>query len=361
MKGSHLTLAVAAGIVAYGYYSLVAQRGELDIPSYALAKITKAIMIQPYYPKKDLSDLALWRTLVNLFALPNNLFHRVSSVVSEDIEINTYLDANYAPVIVRVYKSKTASSDPKPVILWFHGGGFVVGSANADDAMCTEMVVGADAIVVNVEYRMAPEHPFPTPINDCISALQWTSKHIASFGGDPKKLFVAGESAGGNIATVLTAYNLDTQFVAVKDRVGIVGSFLIYPAVDIDGQYPSHDTYADFCGILTKSQLDRFKELYCSADVRTKCRENYLFSPVRAPDAVLSQFPATTVMLAKYDVLFDEGVAMAEKLKKLGVDTELIVYNSTVHFFFGKHMFPHGASALKTLCEKVRAIAASVN
>ena len=360
MKLSQLFVAVAVGFVAFGYYTLVAQRGELDIPSYALAKLSKLVMREPY-PKKDLSDLSFWRTFVRLFAVPNNFFHRVSSVSGEEIEINTYLDANYAPVTVRVYKPKVSSPDLKPVILWFHGGGFVVGSAEADDAMCSEMVVEADAIVVNVDYRMAPEHPFPTPIEDSISALRWTSKHISSFGGDPRKLFVAGESAGGNIAAVLTAHNLDTQFVPVQERAGIIGSFLIYPAVDIGGVYPSHEKYSDFCGILTKAQLDRFREVYCgSSDVKAKCADNYLFSPLKAPDSVLSQFPTTVVMLAKYDVLVDEGVAMAEKLKKLKVKTELIIYDSTVHFFFGKHTFPEGPTSLKALSERVKSISAAV-
>jgi acetyl esterase len=340
----------------------VKNKGELDLPSFVMARASH-LVLPDVFPRRDLSDLYLWRVVLAAFQAPNNMFYGESTIYSTDVELGffTYFTkVPYAPISVRVYRTKIEEGPPKDVIVWFHGGGFVLGGVEPDDAICSELAVEANAVVVSVEYRLAPEHPFPVPVEDSISAMKWVSKHISDYGGNPRKIFVSGESAGGNIAAAVTSHNLDTSVVAVEDRVSIIGAVLVYPAVDIGVETESYDLYGGVNRMLSTQQARHFAELYCNNTVTT-CNGDYLFSPLKTPDAVFAEYPPTVVVLAKHDLLLDEGLRFVDKLRRFSKNTvDLKVYESTIHFFFGKHLFTHGKAALSRVARQIVEISKAV-
>jgi acetyl esterase len=134
---------------------------------------------------------------------------------------------------LRVYRPE--SDHPLPVVVYFHGGGWVIGDINTHDSTCQRVAAGVPAVVVSVDYRLAPEHRFPAAVEDCDAATGWVSAHAAEFGGDPAKLAVAGDSAGGNLAAVVARHARDSGGPAIAFQL------LVYPATDLTRSFPSHD------------------------------------------------------------------------------------------------------------------------
>ena len=238
----------------------------------------------------------------------------VSRVINQDI-------AGPAGAIpVRIYVPE--NSGPLPVVLYFHGGGWVNGSLNTHDNISRKIARYGKVIVVAVDYRRAPEHPFPAPVQDCYAALQWASLHAADFGGDGTKLGVAGDSAGGNLAAVITLMARDRKEPKISAQV------LLYPATNIatmDTQ--SHKDFATGY-LLTRAGLERFSDFYApNSEDRTKPE----ISPLLAED--LSGLPSALVITAEFDPLRDEGEAYADRLKKAGVKTTAKRYPGMVHGF----------------------------
>jgi acetyl esterase len=224
---------------------------------------------------------------------------------------------------VRIYRpaDQFESSAPLPVVVYYHGGGFVLGSLRSHDGECRAMALGAGALVVAVDYRLAPEHTFPTAVDDGVAAYLWAVQNAHLYGGDPKKMAVAGDSAGGNIAAVVAR---DLRHHEHKP----VFQLLIYPAVDFTRSLPSHRHFA--AGLfLTKSSIDWFMQNYVPDQAHlTHPRASPLLAGDHAGVA-----PAL-VVTAGFDPLRDEGDAYAAALRAAGVPTQHRCYEGQVHGFF---------------------------
>lgn len=226
---------------------------------------------------------------------------------------------------VRIYKPE--GSDPKPGMVYFHGGGWVVGNLETHDSPCRALANGLSAVVVAVDYRLSPEHKFPAAAEDCYAATQWAAENAASLGIDPNRLVVAGDSAGGNLAAVVSLMARDA-----KDQGGpaIAHQLLIYPCLDLASfETPSYNDWAE-AFVLTKETMTFFRDSYLATDVDGNSQ---LASPLLAND--LRNLPPTLIITAQYDVLTAEAEVFAEKLAKAGVEARYIEFPGVIHLFYG--------------------------
>lgn len=213
-----------------------------------------------------------------------------------------------------------AEAEGLPVIVYFHGGGFVIGSKATHGRFARALANAAGAIVVNVFYRLAPEHPFPAPVEDAVAATRWVAREAANLGGDPGKLFVGGDSAGANLATV-------TALMARGDEgPDIAGQILIYPVTDMAEARPSMEKYGEGL-FLERADMRWFGSHYLQGGDATDWR----VSPLRADD--LSGLPPAFVLIAGLDPLRDEGEAYGAALEAAGVDTRVKIYEGVIHGF----------------------------
>jgi len=229
------------------------------------------------------------------------------------------LDADGVPV--RVYRP---SPEPDlPVIVYFHGGGWTIGSVEQFDPITRQIANATNAIVVSVDYRLAPEHPFPASLDDCWRALLWTAKNAGGFGGDGSRLAVMGDSAGGNLAAVCALLARDAGAPDLAMQV------LVYPVVDSVLDTPSYR--ANGRGhLLTQADMEWFFSCYLGAGADPA---DWRISPLRAPD--LHGVAPAVVITAEFDPLCDEGGAYARRLEEAGVPVVNLPYDGMIHAFFG--------------------------
>lgn len=222
------------------------------------------------------------------------------------------------PIPLRVYRPDDRPGHP--VIVFFHGSGFVICSLETHDDICRQICHGTGHVVVSVDYRLAPEHPFPAAPRDCLAAVRWVAAHAASLGGDPERLAVCGDSAGGCLATVAA------RQCGEAGGPRIAAQALIYPVTD--HYQGGHDSYAERgSGFgMTSGDMRWFWNHYCQDPAQGL---DPLASPLRAPD--LSGLPPTYVVTAEYDVLRDEGRLYAQKLAEAGVAVTLKHYEDVNH------------------------------
>lgn len=206
-----------------------------------------------------------------------------------------------------------------PALYWMHGGGFVLGDVDGDMVAPSQFAAELGAIVVSVEYRLAPEHPFPAPVEDCYAGLVWMSKHAGELGFDPRKLAIGGLSAGGGLAAALT--------LMARDRGGPSLCFQLLDIPDLDDwlSTPSMKQFAD-----TPIWNHRNAVLSWEAYLGPDCGETSPYAaPARATD--LSGLPPAYVITCEFDPLRDEGIEYAQRLIQVGVATELHHYPGTFH------------------------------
>jgi acetyl esterase len=223
-------------------------------------------------------------------------------------------------ILTRIYTPK--GEGPFPVIVYFHGGGWVIANLDVYEPTCRALCNAATSIVVSVAYRQAPENKFPAAVDDAYEALQYILKNAVSFGGDAKNIAVAGESAGGNLATV--------SCIRAKQEGGQlpVAQLLIYPVIDNSFNTTSYQENAQIKP-LVKEMMVWFWDNYLSLP---EDANNPYASPSKATD--LSGLPPAFVITAELDVLRDEGEAYARQLKQAGVEVKCKRYEGAVHEFF---------------------------
>ena len=219
---------------------------------------------------------------------------------------------------LRIYRPGAMSG--YPVTLFFHGGGFVGCTLDTHDNICRCLCRRADSIVVSVDYRRAPEAPFPAAVEDALAALRWVHAHAAEFGGDKARLAVAGDSAGGNLSAVVS------QLCRGSGPV-LRHQLLIYPATDFAAETDSRRTRAE--GYFLTAELMRWFGNQYTPDPTV--RGDPRVSPLRATD--FRGLPPATVLVAGYDPLHDEGLAYADRLRDAGVPVELLDYPGQIHGF----------------------------
>ncbi len=230
-------------------------------------------------------------------------------------------DGNQIPL--RIYSPRPREGEKLPVLVYLHGGGWVVGSLDTHDSICRALARRADCIVVSVDYRMAPEHPFPAAPDDCHTALRWVAENAATFGGDAARLAVGGDSAGGNLAAVAA---LDC-----RDRGGpaLALQLLVYPVTADNLDSASCHAFATD-HVLTRETMQWFIAHYTGG---TPAAGNPRYAPLLADD--LSGLAPAHVMVAGYDPLRDEGIAYATRLMEAGNTVTLVNHAGMVHGFFG--------------------------
>jgi acetyl esterase len=262
--------------------------------------------------------------------------YRALSALEEGEEIQR-VDDRLVPtpdgdIAVRVYTPEEAVGSNRGVLLWIHGGGWVIGDLETADATCRGLANRAGAVVVSVDYRLAPEHPAPAALEDCLSALTWTVENGELLGVDASKVAVGGDSAGGNLAALLCQ--------RVRDEFGpdIDFQLLVYPVTDLTMGHPSIDENGEGF-FLTKDTIEWFVDCYLGDRERKDPAVSPLFGD-------LSGLPPALVVTAEFDPLRDEGEAYATGLQEAGVPTEHLRYDGQIHGFFGMATLDGGRHAL---------------
>ena len=216
----------------------------------------------------------------------------------------------------RLYRPE--GEGPWPTTLFLHGGGFVIGDLDTHDQVCRRLCRDAETVVLSVDYRLAPEHPFPAGVEDALAAARWAADHLDELGGDDR-LAVAGDSAGGNLAAVVAQ--------AMPDRVA--AQLLIYPATDIAGDYPSRVENAE--GYFLELAMMEWFFLHYVTGVDGLDPHDPRLSPLRA--ASLAGQPPAVLVTAELDPLRDEGEAYADRLEADGVRVDRKQYDGMIHGF----------------------------
>jgi acetyl esterase len=244
---------------------------------------------------------------------------------------------------VRIYTPLTTSSNVLAGLVFFHGGGFVLGDLDTHDDLCRVLANESGFRVVSVDYRLAPEHPFPAAVDDCFAATKWVAANAATLGIDAKRLAVGGDSAGGNLAAVVSQ-------LARDDGPQIAFQLLIYPVAQLGApDTPSMRENAKGY-FLEKEGMDWFTRLYAPDK---DSRHDPRLSPLQAKD--LSGLPPAYVITAGFDPLRDEGRDYADALDKAGVSITYVNYPGMVHGFFSmRSLIPKAREAVAAAAAALR-------
>ncbi|MDP3618646.1 MAG: alpha/beta hydrolase [Ramlibacter sp.] len=209
--------------------------------------------------------------------------------------------------------------DRQPLLLYFHGGGFTIGSVASHDILCRELCRLSDCAVVSLDYRLAPQHRFPVAVNDAWDAMQWLGRQGAGLGLDPARMAVGGDSAGGTLAAVCAIQARDAG-------LPLALQLLFYPGCAASTDAPSHQRYGKGL-ILEQAHIEYFFSHYIESDQR----QDWRFAPLNAPD--VEGVAAAWFGLAECDPLVDDGLAYADKLRSAGVAVDLEIYRGVTHEF----------------------------
>jgi acetyl esterase len=240
---------------------------------------------------------------------------------------------------IRVYASEHGSVGP--ALVYFHGGGFVFGNLDTHDTVCRSIANQSGAVVISVDYRLAPEHKFPAAVDDSYAATVWVAANAERLGVDANRIAVGGDSAGGNLATVVAMRCRDAGGPALAAQV------LIYPVTDVSSfETVSHRDFADGY-FLTRGAMDWFTGHYLASSDQKRHAEA---SPLLAPN--VSGLPPALVITAEFDPLRDEGEAYAERLQQAGVPVTITRYPGMIHGFVSMHgVLTGGRQAIKEAAE----------
>jgi acetyl esterase len=247
------------------------------------------------------------------------------------------LDADGVPL--RLYRPLGSAADAVlPVLVYYHGGGWVIGDLDTHDTLCRQLANHAGVAVVAVHYRLAPEHRFPAAVDDCVAATRWVAEQAASLRLDASRLAVGGDSAGGNLAAVVSLTARDAGDLPIAYQL------LIYPATDQRRGWPSHTTNGDGY-LLTRDSITYYHDHYLTDAAHDL---DWRVSPLLAKD--LSRLPPALVLTAGYDPLRDEGAAYAEALTAAGNRCTYICFERQLHGFITMGKVLDEADAAMRLC-----------
>jgi len=245
------------------------------------------------------------------------------------------------PIALRLYRpagSAPAGTGPLPALVYFHGGGWVVGDLDTHDTLCRELANRAECAVVAVDYRLAPEHRFPAAVDDCVCATRWVRCNAAALRLDAGRIAVGGDSAGGNLAAVAA--------LVLRDAAGpaLAYQLLIYPATDMRRLAPSHTTNASGY-LLTRESITYYHDHYI---VEAAADLDWRASPLLHPD--LSRLPPALVLTAGFDPLRDEGLQYAQRLSEAGNRATSVCFERQIHGFITMGRVIDEANSAVALC-----------
>lgn len=238
---------------------------------------------------------------------------------------------------IRIYR-RYGLPESAPAIVYLHGGGWVTGDLDTHDGSCRLLADESECIVVAVDYRLAPEHPFPAAVDDAVAAYRWVHEHAGELSIEPGRVGVMGDSAGGNLAAVIAQVTRDTDVPAPTAQC------LVYPATDAHFREPSHQLFADGF-FLTREGMEWFRAQYLPDESDW---DSPLAAPIEQTD--LSGLAPALVVTAGFDPLRDEGRRYAERMSDAGVLTRYRCYDDMVHGFFGMGILPGGMSMATEIC-----------
>ena len=231
-------------------------------------------------------------------------------------------DGPLGPIPLRVYRpAGVPASTPLAVLVFFHGGDWVIGDLETHDVLCRQLTAGSGVSVVSVDYRLAPEHKFPAAVDDAWAATRWVVAHAGELAVDASRLAVGGDSAGGNLAAVVALLARDKGAPAIAVQV------LIYPVTDLVGETRSYRDFAEGY-LLTREGMRWFIAHYLTAEAEAA---DWRASPLRAQS--LAGLPPVLIVTAGFDPLRDEGEAYAERLRDAGVRVDSVCYGGMIHGF----------------------------
>jgi len=266
----------------------------------------------------------------------------IEPVVKEVRDTTIFQDSLYVPI--RYYYPKQAlHHSPAPMIFFIHGGAFMYGDLDVYDMLMKKLARETGCIIVSVEYRLAPENPFPAGLNDCYAAFQWVAEHAAEFGGNPKNISIMGDSAGGNLAAGTVLMSREHKGPRAARQI------LIYPSTSfLDTIYPSREYFSGRHGeayLLSEELMLEVKESYLrpGEDVT-----NPYISPICAE--LSSELPPALIITSQCDPLRDEGLQYAQKLRNAGVNVQYHMYDGMIHGFVSFYsLLPEGKDAIKEI------------
>ena len=264
----------------------------------------------------------------------------------EDRTVPGFQDGPAVPV--RIYTP--AGDGPFPTMVYYHGGGFVIGDIETHDVVCRYLTNALEAVVVSVDYRRAPEHPFPAAVEDSFAATQWAAANVDALEGTGD-LIVGGDSAGGNLAAAVSLMARDWADEEGIDAPEIDYQILLYPVVSRDDDWASMEQFGTGY-FLDERDMEWFHESYWPNPIH---EANPYASPLEAKD--LSGLPPATLLTAGFDPLRDQGGAYAEAMREAGVDVTYRNYDDMIHGFFSMQ---EGLAELETAGEALDAVAADV-
>lgn len=233
---------------------------------------------------------------------------------------NVTVEINSEEIPVRIYTPEQGEN--LPIIIYSHGGFWLAGSLDTCDSVCRKLSQNTKAIVISVDYSLAPENPFPAGVNDVYNVLQWTYKNAKSINGDEKHIAIAGDSAGGNLSAAVSLMSRD------KNGPSITCQVLIYPSTNIFELNSKSWSYFASKFNISKEDMEQYISLYVP---KKEERKNSYVSPILAKD--FNKLPDTLVITAEIDPLRDEGEDYGEKLKESGSQVDIIRYNGVIHGF----------------------------
>jgi acetyl esterase len=260
-------------------------------------------------------------------------------VTTDDLVVPT----REGDIPVRLYRPSDPSTGARPLLVWLHGGGWVIGDLESADPTARDLAVQADAIVASVDYPLAPEHPFPAAPEACHAVASWLAAHAAELGADPARIAIGGDSAGGNLAAVTALLARDRSGPEFKLQL------LVYPATDCLMSHPSVKENGEGY-LLTASAMHWFIDQYLPAGTDPG---DPSASPVHASD--LKSLPPALVITGEFDPLRDEGEAYAARLDRAGVPVTVSRYDGMIHGFFGMTgVLDAGQDAMREAAEALK-------
>ena len=276
---------------------------------------------------KSLKEKGLIKEIQNLSAQDARIeFSKIRAYFSykKNIDVLIKKDFKIENIPVRYYRGKNKSkNEVLPIMIYFHGGGWVLGNVDTHDQVCSVLVNKGKYDLISVEYSLAPEAIFPKAINESKKILKSISKNKYGLKINNKKIILCGDSAGGNIATVLADYNKNNL------KANVIFQVLVYPATHMFSKYDSKNKYEGL--ILNKKLMKWFESHYCPKNIRKKYINDPRLSPIK--NKKMKGMPDTLIVLAECDPLHDEGLFYAKKLKENNIKVEIKVYKGLMHGF----------------------------
>ncbi len=278
------------------------------------------------------------RFIWHAFAGENN-----ATCLTEDI----YVDGVAGKIPVRIYRREDRDSNQSlPIVVFLHGGGWAMGDIDSYDGLMHTLCAMSGAIIVSVDYRLAPEHKYPAGLEDGLAVMHWVGENADSLGGNGSRLAIMGDSAGGNLTAVI-AHRLHSE-----GNIKLAAQFLICPVLDVSNAhatYPSRVEFGSGDYMLTRESIDMTVEWYLDGTGEAADPE---VSPLLANN--LDILPPTTIIAAGHDPLVDEARYYADKLKEADVPTHFKCFNSTIHAFLSFGVLDVAREAREYLAEQIK-------